>query len=126
MHPFRQAHYDFIPCGFEIGKDGTCAQVRLVSKDGIAYIVEMRGLRSIKKDSIFDFRSISDDGIIAYQHTFPDEGPVPDLAVAANNSGAYNLRGRGDIRPATDPNPRLELLKIRGEGWEPEPPGYAP
>src|SRR5579862_2930109 len=78
------------------------AEVRLVAEDGVADIIEMRRLRTIEQQRVFQFGRVADDTAVADDDVFPDIGAMSDLAVFADDGRAFDHRTVLDHRAFTD------------------------
>ena len=89
---------------FEVGNLHARAEVRLVAEDGVADVIEVRRLRAVEKQGVFQLGRIADDAAFADDDVFTDVGVVTDLAVLADDGRAFDHDAVFENRAFTDEN----------------------
>src|SRR5580704_12530583 len=69
----RQVNADFGTVEPEIGADGARSEVGPVPEDGIPHVVEVRHLRPVHEEAVFEFAGVSEDAPLAHDHVSPDK-----------------------------------------------------
>jgi hypothetical protein len=59
-----------------------------ITEDGISYVVIVRSLNVIKKDSILEFNRVSDYAVSSYQSGASDESAVTHFSVGSDDAGS--------------------------------------
>ena len=77
---------------FEVGNFHARAEMRLVTENGVADVIEMRRLRGIEQQRVFQFARIADHAAVADDDVFAEIGIVADLAVFADDGRAFDHR----------------------------------
>src|SRR6266704_1074267 len=76
--------------------------MRAITKDRIAHVVEMRRLRLVKENAIFEFARVSHDHAIAHNDVLANVTTAADLAVFADPGWPFHDRALLDDRSTTD------------------------
>ncbi len=90
--PPRRWNRDHAFIQTDIGKNDARAQVRSMTQNGIAYIIEMWDLGIVKNQAVFEFRGIPCDNPIADDDIFADVAAIANLAVLTDPSRAFDHR----------------------------------
>ena len=78
-------HEGFI--AFYVGGDCARAHMALIAQHGIAHIIVMRNLHTVKQHHIFQLCGIANDRILPDNSTLADKGAVTNLSTVVNNTG---------------------------------------
>ena len=81
---------DFAVVEADVGKNDPGAEMRFVAEDGITHVVEVRNLRGVEDDAVFEFAGVAEDGIVAHDDIFADVATGADLAAIADPSRAFD------------------------------------
>lgn len=81
---------DFAAIEFDVGENGTCAEVGAVAEDGVADVIEVGDLGEIEDDGVFEFGGIAEDATGADDDIFADVAAVTDFAIFADPRGAFD------------------------------------
>jgi hypothetical protein len=102
----RAVHLDENVAGekFEVGNLHARAEVRLVAEDGVADVIEVRHLRAVEEERVFQFGRIADDAAVADDDVFAEVGVVADLAIFADDGRAFDHRAGFDEGAFADEN----------------------
>ena len=73
-----------------IRENDSSSEVGLVAEDRVANIIEVRNLGLVEDEAVFKFRGIPSHNPIAEDHIFADVTSVPNLAVLADPSRAFD------------------------------------
>ena len=88
----RAVHLDEDVAGekFEVGNLHARAEVRLVAENGVADVIEVRRLRAVEEERVFQFGRIADDTAVADDDVFAEVGVVADLAIFSDDGRAFD------------------------------------
>src|SRR5882672_8086117 len=75
-----------------VGQHHARAEVRFVTEDGVADVIEVRHLAVVEDECVLQLAGISDDAAIADDHVFAEVGVVADLTVAPDDGRAFDHR----------------------------------
>jgi len=89
---------------FEVGNFHARAEVRLVTEDGVADVIEVRRLRAVEEQRVFQFGRIAEDAAVADDDVLADVGIVADLAILADDGRAFDHRAGFDDCAFADKN----------------------
>src|ERR1017187_9553507 len=78
-------HLDVAGKQFVVGYFNARAEVRLVTEDGVADVIEVCRVGAIEQQRVFQFGRIADDAAVADDDVFADVGVVADLATLAGD-----------------------------------------
>ena len=75
-----------------------------MAEDGVADVIEVRHLRAVEEERVFQLGRIADDAAVADDDVLADVGVVADLAVLADDGRAFDERARFNHRAFADKN----------------------
>ena len=84
--------------GLDVGSDGACSHVAIVSEDGIANIVIVRCLNVIEEDDVLELDGVTHYAVCTNQSGASDEGTVADFRVRSNDAGSAEICRRKYLR----------------------------
>src|SRR5438132_12771202 len=76
--------------------------MRAITKDRIAHVIEMRRLRLVEENAVFEFARVSHDDAIAHNDVLAHVTTAADLAIFADPGRPFQDRALFDDRSATD------------------------
>ena len=72
--------------GLDVGSDGACSHVAIVSEDGVANIVIVRCLNVIEEDDVLEFNRVTYYTVCANQSGASDEGAMAYFGVGSDDA----------------------------------------
>src|SRR5271154_7183378 len=89
---------------FEVGNFYARAEVRLVAENGVADVIEVRRLRAVEEERVFQFARIADDTVVADDDIFAKVGVVADLTVTSDDGRTFDHHAVFDDRAFANEN----------------------
>jgi len=97
---------------FDVRRDRARAHVRAMAQHRVADVVEVRHLRAVEQDRVFDLDGVADDAFLADDGLAANERAVADLGAVVDDRRPRDQGGRGDGRVPGDPHVAVDALVL--------------
>ena len=106
---------DELLVGLDVGSDGACAHMRIVSEDTVTYIVIVRSLNVIKEDNVLKFNGIAYYAVCTDECGASDECAVADFSLGTDDARCTEICRWEDLGCLMYPDILLNFFIIISE-----------